>query len=427
MIRDRVGLKSLERWVLRAFLKADVLSHSIAAFALLAGLAVSAIDCLPSYAQSTPAADAGRGSFNPSILPTDTTPLIFSGERGFLNRETQFNMLRRLPERLWFSATTEVSQRLETNPAFVPTGAKTNYAFRVAPSVTVGYNVLKNTGVYCNYFMIKDHFARQTLLGFPTTQSLALGVRHTKQLGPRTTLQADFQARELWQAVKLRQFDFLPSINLTHVVTPRVIVFGSTVLQMRGRNYFAAPNHELDPFYSVGMIYRKNDWNFVLSDTFVTNFRSAVFKHSIPNQGNLSMIADFEINHPISKRYLPGAVAFIRSEPVWNWRSNRVPGLSGFDYRLFGGIRFNINKPAYNSYIDTMRDKIRDYDRKLKMQNQSKSEPGNQEGNQAKYQAETQSSNSANNLASDVSTVQEPAVSSAADSLSLRPAIEPAN
>ncbi len=322
--------------------------------------------CLPGrgLAQSIPSSDAGK--VNPAVLPTDTTPSIFSGERGFLSRELKFNLLKRLPERLWYNTSTEVTQRLETNPRFTSTDAKSDYVFRVLPNVTLGYNFFKSTGIYCNYFVIKDVYARGSQLGKPTTQSLALGFRQPLTIGRKTSAQFDLQARELWESAGLRQFDFLPSISLTHVVTPNVILFASSVLQMRGRTYFVAPTRELDPFYSAGAVLRKGKWNLVISDTFVTNFRHPTFPNPVPRQGNVSMISDFEVNHPISSSYLPGVSAFVRAEPVWNWRSNRVPGLSGFDFRLFGGIRLSMGKPAYNTTIDQMRKQISDYDEKLK-------------------------------------------------------------
>ncbi len=338
--------------------------------ALLLSLATG----VPAFAQSAQGGDAAR--LNPGFLPTDTTPLIFTGERGLLSRELKFSLLKRLPERLWFNTTTEVSQRLETNPRFTAHAPAADYVFRALPNVTVGYNFLKNTGIYCNYFVIKDVFARFPRFGRPTNQSLALGLRHSITINSKTSAQFDLQARELWQAPGIRQFDYLPSVSVTHMMTPRVILFASTVLQLRGREPFVAPTREIDPFYSAGVVFRKGQWNLVVTDTFVTNFRHPPFANPVPRQGNVSMIADFELNRPINNRYLPGVLAFIRAEPVWNWRSNRVTGLSGFDFRLFTGIRVAVSKPAYNSSIDKMRNQMIDYDDKLKsLKSKSQAQP----------------------------------------------------
>lgn len=297
---------------------------------------------------------------NPAVIPTDVTPLIFSGERGLLSRDLRFSLMKRLPERLWFNCTTEVSQRLETNPFFTRSGGKTDYAFRVMPNITLGYNVFKRSSIYCNWFIIKDVFAKNAkVLNFPLTQSLSLGLRHDLPVGRKTNVQFDFQARELWQTSHLHQADFLPAINVTHVVNPNFVLFGSSVLQLRGREYFACPTREIDPFFSAGFLYRKGDWNFTATNTYVLNFRSPPFNSSIPRQGNQSMISDYELSRPISKK-LPGVVGFIRAEPVWNFDSHRQPGLSGFDFRLFGGIRIAISKQPYYATIEQLKDQIRD-------------------------------------------------------------------
>jgi len=307
-------------------------------------------------AQATP--DALR--INPTVIPTDVTPLIFSGERGLLSRDLRFALMKRLPERLWFNMTTEASQRLETNPFFTTGGGKTDYAFRIMPNVTVGYNLLKRTSIYCNYFVIKDVFARNArILNFPTTQSLSLGFRHDVPIGRKTNIQFDFQARELWQAVHLHQADFLPAINVTHVVSPSFILFGSSVLQLRGREYFVCPTREIDPFFSVGFLYRRGNWNFTATNTYVLNFRSPPFHGSIPAQGNQSMISDYEISRPVSRKF-PALVAFVRAEPVWNWDSHRRPGLSGFDFRLFTGLRLAVNKQPYYASVEQLRQQIKD-------------------------------------------------------------------
>jgi hypothetical protein len=229
--------------------------------------------------------------------------------------------------------------------------------FRAAPNVSVGYNVLKNTSVYTNYFVIKDVFAYHTSLTPPTTQSLSWGVNHNIQVGEKTTVQLDAQARELWQASHLRQFDFLPGVTVTHFMTPNNIVFASALLQLRGGEYFVAPTREVDPFYTVGYIHRHGLWTIIANDTLVTNFRHPPFNDAVPPQSNINMIADVEVNRPLVKR-LPSLVAFVRAEPVWNWHGQKTPGLSGFDFRLFGGLRFTVSKPSYYSAVENLRKEI---------------------------------------------------------------------
>jgi hypothetical protein len=304
----------------------------------------------------------------PQFLPTDITPYSTDSQPSQFGSGQKFRIFQKLPERLWFNSTTEVSQRLDTNVLFTYSHPKSDYAFRVLPNVTVGYNVFKNISLYSNYFVIKDQFARNYFnIGFPTIQSLSIGLRHTKQFG-KTQLQSDFQARELWQTSHLHQFDFLPGVTLSHQPTPNNVLFLSGLLQLRGGNYFVAPNREIDPFYTAGWFFKHNSWNLSVSNTFVTNYRHRPFNHSIPRQGNYSMISDVELSRPVLRKY-PAFQAFLRAEPVWNWHSNKAPGLSGFDFRFYGGLRLALNKPAFDQGIENLRQQLLD----------SEGEPSNKE------------------------------------------------
>jgi len=295
---------------------------------------------------------------SPGVIPTDITPIGVGQEQELFEPGLKFRLFKRLPDRLWFTGVTEVSQRLDTNVFFTRNHYLADYAFRALPNITLGYNVFKRSSVYCNWFLIKDVYARfGNVLNPPTTQSLSLGLRQDIPLGRKTNLQLDFQARELWQAVHLRQADLIPNINVTHVFTPNVVGFGSALLQMRGKNYFVCPTRELDPFFTAGFLYRRGQWTFTAVDTFVMNFRSPPFTDSIPRQSNMTMIADIELARTVSKK-LPNVQAFMRIEPVWNWASQGVPGLSGFDYRMYGGLRLSLNKPALNASIDQLRQQL---------------------------------------------------------------------
>ena len=141
---------------------------------------------------------------------------------------------------------------------------------------------------------------------------------------------------------------------LSRALSPHMFAFTNIQLQMRGGIPFVAPTRELDPFYTVGIIRSLGLWTMSITDTFITNHRDPPFRGSIPAQGNAEMIADFEIYHPLVKRY-PNVVGFLRAEPIWNWRSNRVTGLSGFDFRLYSGIRVAFAKPALGNIVNQVR------------------------------------------------------------------------
>ena len=290
----------------------------------------------------------------PSIIPTDITPIGLGRERELIRPGPTFYLLQRLPSRLWINSSTEISQRGETNVFFTNRNHRADYVFRALPNITIGYKFLPRTSIYTNYFVLKDVFANNGVLSNPTTQSLSMGLRHEIPIRTRTNLQFDLQAREIWQARGLNQFDWLPGVTLTHVVNPSTIVFGNIQLQMRGAKYFVSPTREIDPFYTVGILHRRGPWTFSLVDTFVCNFRN---NNAIPPQSNLSMIPQLEVARQVSKK-VPGLVTFVRAEPVFNWQSRSTPGISGFDFRIFGGLRYSFNKAATNTAMDTLRKQL---------------------------------------------------------------------
>ncbi len=314
-------------------------------------------EVLPTPTATTSAPVPLAAVTTPSVLPTDQTPVNTNALRTSpFGRETQFKILEALPSRFWFNSVVDVSQRLDTNVLFTYDRPKSNYAFRALPNITAGYNFWKLTSVYCNYFVIKDVFARYgNQLNFPTIQSVSLGLRQEIPLGRRTNVVADFQARELWQTATIRQADLMPSINITRVVSPSTILFGGTLLQLRGQDYFQGAQREIDPFYTVGAIWRRGSWTMLLSDTLVNNFRRS---NAIPNKSNSAMIADLDISRPII-RSIPQVAMYVRVEPVWDFLGHKQPGLSGFDFRLYGGVRMTLNKPSYGSSIDRLRREIK--------------------------------------------------------------------
>lgn len=296
---------------------------------------------------------------SPGILPTDITPTPIGEERQIYNPGLTFYLSQHLPSRLSFSASTEESQRFESN-VFLTTGhTRQDYVFRSLPNVTIGYDIAPHTTAYFNYFVIKDVYADHGILSKPTFQSLSGGVRHDFALGRKTNLQLDYQVRELWQAQDLHQADMLPAITLTRAVSPSLVVYANSILQMRSYQIFQGPTREIDPFYTVGGVYRRGAWNFSTSATLVTNFRNHT---AIPPVSNNAIIADFEIARPVNKK-VPWLVAFIRAEPIWNWDSHSFPGISGFDFRLFSGLRMSVSRQSYygqmNSMLQQMRDSIK--------------------------------------------------------------------
>jgi hypothetical protein len=290
----------------------------------------------------------------PSLYPTDVTHVGIQQAQETLNPGPTFYFYKKLPPRLWFNLSAETSQRYESNVFLKTSPHASDYVYRILPNITLGYEVFKRTSVYTNYFVLKDVFAVHNGLSFPTTQSLSLGLRHTLPTWHNTVTQFDLQARELWQSTNLRQFDYLPGVTVTKTLDNRTAVFLNLILQLRGGQPFVAPTREIDPFYTLGIVRSRGSWVFTAVGTLVTNFRHPPFNDAIPPFSNNAIIADFEASHPVS-RSIPNLVAFVRAEPIWNWHSHDEPGISGFDFRLFGGLRYTLVKPTYHENIDKLK------------------------------------------------------------------------
>ena len=295
----------------------------------------------------------------PSLYPTDVTHVGINREQELLRPGFSYYLFQKLPSNLWFNLTTELSQRYESNVFFTKHDHRGDYIYRTMPNISLGYEGWKGINIYTNYFVIKDIFAQYPRLTFPTTQSLSLGLRRDFTINQRTTFQVDFQSRELWQSTRLRQFDFLPGITLTRFVGTHGVLFSNIILQMRGGQPFVAPTREIDPFYTLGFVYTKGQWLFSNVGTLVTNFRHPPFNDAVPPVSNNSIIYDFEISHPVPK--MPYLVSFVRAEPIWNWHSHNFPGISGFDFRLFGGLRLTLAKPAYHTSIESLKQQLKEF------------------------------------------------------------------
>jgi len=303
-------------------------------------------------------AQAAPATIPPGPLPTDVTPIRIQQSKELFQPGPSLYLFQKLPSRLWFNINTEINQRYETNVFLSQHGHSGAYVFRAFPNITLGYTLFGNTSIYANYFVIKDVYTgtQHHRLTAPTTQSLGWGFRNVHQFDRKTSFQSDFFVRELWQQRGLRQADMIPGGLLTRVLNPHSIIFLNLQLQLRGHTMMI-PNREIDPFYTVGFVYQKGPWQFAATDTFVTNFRNPPFVGSVPMHGNVAMIADFEINRLISRK-IPNLVAFLRAEPIWNWHSGGTPSISGFDFRLYSGIRLTLVKPSYASTMHQLRNEL---------------------------------------------------------------------
>ncbi len=322
-----------------------------------------------------------------TIIPTDTLPLPAVQNRLSFAENLQLRILQKLPARLYFNSTCELSVRYETNPFQFPKkrsllhqlpppgiirilnsfqqaqinsiiGLANNddLVFRILPNVTGGWTVTPRTRLYCNYFMIRDQLAHSVRLN-TVIHSIGGGIQQDIPVTARGNLQAEFQARELYQLHQDQVFDFLPGLTFSYVLTPRIVLFSNALLQLRGNRVFKAPTREIDPFYTWGGLYQRNGWTFSASSTFVQNFRQPFRKNASIPRNNYSFICDFEISRRILKE-LPGLQAFVRAEPIYNFHSHNRPGLAGMDFRMFFGMRMALAKPALTSALEQLRQQL---------------------------------------------------------------------
>lgn len=322
-----------------------------------------------------------------TILQTDSLPsLIMPAERSAFEN-LHIKVLQKLPPKFYASGTMELSDRLETNPFQFPTKrlllrqlpppnqmrllnafqqdqiyniigrtGRVNTVMRLLPNVTGGWAFTPSTRAFVNYFMIRDQLSHSISLN-TVVHSLAGGVQHDFKIGSRANLLTDVQFRELWQLHQQPVFDFLPSMSLSVNLTDRSLMYVSTLLQLRGKGPFVAPNRELDPFYSFGLIHQRNGWFFLSSATFFQAFREPFGKSAIVAKDSYTWIATFEVARRVLKTF-PGLQAFVRVEPIYNFHSNNTPGLAGMDFRVFSGLRFAAAKRPIGNLVEQIRNDL---------------------------------------------------------------------
>lgn len=406
MQREDIVLSRSLRWALLpsgclVFLGALIFIFEPHAVAASGGGGFGQILDTSTLAQNVPAVRAPVVTPNPAstILPTDVLPLPQVQNRLSFAENLQLRILQRLPSRFYFTSSTEVTGRYETNPFQFPTKRRlerelqpslsqinqlsvlsqqqlrhelslpgsSQAIFRILPNVTAGFTLTPHTRVFGNYFMIHDSLQQSTRLN-TVINSIAYGVQQDIPLGSRANLQAEIQFRELYQSHgkgssrngsildTRRNFDYLPGLTLSYVVTPRTVAFINALIQIRGKEYFQAPTREFDPFYTWGMLHQRGGWSFSASTTFVQNFREQ-FPYATIRQNNYSFISDFEVARRLF-RQVPGLQAFVRAEPIWNFHSRYRPGLSGMDFRLFYGMRLALTKPSLTAGLEQLKQQI---------------------------------------------------------------------
>jgi hypothetical protein len=326
-----------------------------------------------------------------TALPTDVVPLPESRGQNPVSNRFQFKLNYKLPTRFYFLSVTEISLRDETNVFQTASRAhmlraasggdpfglltadqqasvlksasiasRNDGVFRVLPNVTAGWALTPKTRVFANYFVLRDQLFHNVSVN-TLIESIGGGIQHDFQMGRNGNLQATFQARELYQNHVHDVFDYLPGITYTRSITPHSVVFASALLQLRGKQFIVAPNREIDPFYSLGAVYQRGAWQFSHATTFLQNFRQPFAGNALIPINNYSFVLDFEVARRVHKK-LPGLQAFVRAEPIFNMHSNATPGLSGVDFRIFGGLRLTLSKPSILPAVKNIHDQFDEHE-----------------------------------------------------------------
>ncbi len=285
---------------------------------------------------------AQAASQNPSDSPVDLAPVKLPERTSAVFGTDQFKtgLLYKLPARMFLYSTTENSLREETNVFQTLHHNKSDMIYRILPNVTLGYALTKTTRVSANYFFLRDQYTHDAHTLSRNIHSIGAQINQDIPINERTTITTGFMGRQLLLSRSQPLSDLLPSVQLTRRVGAKGVVYGGVLGQIRFRNTLGK-FQEGDQFYSLGGLYRTPRWLFLWDNTFITNFGNRRLRFG---PDNANMIMTMEADYKISKK-LP-FVAFVRAQPIFNIGANQATGFAGFNFRIFGGIRLDLNKAA---------------------------------------------------------------------------------
>lgn len=293
-----------------------------------------------------PASIAQSVSKPDDMQQLDLTPIKIP-ERGaaFSNFDSyKAKMLYRLPARMFFSGVCENSLRLETNVFQTSSNPQADLVYRVLPNLTVGYALTRKTRVSSNFFFFRDQYAGRDTQLSRNIYSVGLRADHDFTINDKTTMTTGLFCRELFfnlhNASTPPLSDIIPSAVIVRRIGQHGAVYGSVMGQVRFQKMIDR-FQEFDQFYSVGYVLRKSPWLFTTDCTFLTNFGNSNLRGGNNNQ---VFVLTGEIARQLH-RNIPLA-AFVRAEPIFNMGANSSPGLAGFNFRLYGGLRAEVSKPA---------------------------------------------------------------------------------
>ena len=293
-----------------------------------------------SIAQSSPTDTLG------DTQPIDLTPVSLPRRAPNFNRFDQFkgDLLYRLPGKMFFSCVAENSLRLETNVFQTRRDYSSDMVYRILPNINLGYALNKKTRISCNYFYLRDQYTKFNNPLSRDFHSIGYQIQRDVSLPRNINMTVGFFGRALF--TNLDYFDdfffndLIPSVTLQKRVGMRSIVYASCLGQVRFRSMLSR-YQEFDQFYSGGIVHRRGAWSFLADSTLASNFGRPILRGGGNNQVIiLTQEAARQIHHRIPFQ------VFARGEEIFNVGAINSPGFAGFNYRIFGGIRLTIAKPA---------------------------------------------------------------------------------
>ncbi len=274
--------------------------------------------------------------------------------------EPTLKLFESLPARSFFSIDAEPSLRLETNPYQAPTGASPfrndTEAWRIQTGATMGYAITERTRISANYFMIGDYYDDFTPYSLDSTvQTVGLTLEHDIAYGKTWLLKGAATARQVFVKDANNSGNVIPSVTLIKSINPNMWAYANSGLVLGKRNFVIGEFETMSPLFTVGTGFRvpydaQSKWLKYLGGTQVnlstTYAFTWVFDPAVNTPGIYhNMIVTSEVSKPI-KRNVPVDV-FVRAEPVFNFgQDHDTIGLSGINFRLFGGLRLSLSKPA---------------------------------------------------------------------------------
>jgi hypothetical protein len=274
---------------------------------------------------------------------------------------TALKLLDALPNQLYIYASSEVSGRMETNPYQAPHRFKEPFVentgvFRLQDSLTIGYALTPKDKVQLSFFHLVnkyDNFTRFRLDG--SSYSISPSYQRTLLQKNGWDLSATIQARQTITQTNATSGGLLPSVTLVKGFQKAGYAYLNTAVDLGRSNFAIGDIDTITPSATLGygwqMPYESSSlWfrplgglNFTASGTYsFTTVSTAEF----PSPSNFqSYFLTAELSKPLYK-HAPLSL-FCRSEVILNTGHDRDAfGVSGVNYRLFGGLRVSANKYA---------------------------------------------------------------------------------